>query len=199
MSFALRFVRAIDVMSEKLGWVSKILVIITVAVGFYNVAARYLGRFVGMQLSSNLLIELQWYLYSLVFFFGFAYIFKHGVNVRVDFIYANMPKKRKALIDFWGHLFFLVPFILLGIYVTINPVLYSWGRLPNGSWGMWEMSPDPSGLPRAPIKTMIILAFITLFLQVVAEIIKLYWVIKEKDVDIVVEELGTSEEPLRIE
>ncbi len=199
MSFALRFVRAVDAMSEKLGWVAKMLVIVTVAVGFYNVAARYLGRFVGAQLSSNLLIELQWYLFSLVFFFGFAYIFKHGINVRVDFIYANMPTKRKALIDFWGHLLFLIPFILMGIYVTISPVMYSWGRLPNGTWGMWEMSPDPSGLPRAPIKTMIILAFITLILQVIAEIIKLYWIIKEKEVDVVVEELGTSEAPLRIE
>ncbi len=60
----------------------------------------------------------------------------------------------------------------MGIYVTISPVLYSWGRLPDGSWGTWEISPDPNGLPRAPIKTMIIVAFVTLLLQAIAQLIK---------------------------
>ena len=100
----LRISSLIDSLSERVGGVSVLLVIVTVAVGFYNVLVRYLGQFIGMQLSSNLFIELQWYLYSLVFFLGFAYILKNGINVRVDFIYANWSKKRQALIDFWGHL-----------------------------------------------------------------------------------------------
>lgn len=197
--FVLGYVHTIDAFSEILGTIGTHLVLITVFIGFYNVVARYIGRFVGLTLSSNVLIELQWYLYSLVFFFGFAYILKHGINVRVDFIYANMRKKTKALIDFWGHLIFMVPFTLLGVYVTINPVLYSWGRLTNGTWGTWEMSPDPGGLPRAPIKSMIILAFVSLFLQFISELIKLFLVIIGKDEDIEVEELGDTEAPLRIE
>jgi TRAP-type mannitol/chloroaromatic compound transport system permease small subunit len=50
--------------------------------------------------------------------------------------------------------------------------MISWGRLPNGNWGTWEMSPDPEGLPRAPIKTMIIVAFGLLLLQSIAQAIK---------------------------
>ncbi len=168
------YVDVIDRIAEFTGWISQMLVILVVVVGFYNVAARYFGRFVGMQLSSNVFIETQWYLYSLVFFFGFNYIMKHGINVRVDFLYAKWPRTRQAAVDFWGHLFFLVPFCLIAIWVTINPVLTSWGRLSNGTWGTWELSPDPSGLPRAPIKTMIIIAFVLLLLQAIAEIIKLY-------------------------
>ena len=61
-----------------------------------------LGQFIGVQLTSNLFIEMQWYLYSLVFFLGFAYILENGINVRVDFIYANWSKKRKALLDSLG-------------------------------------------------------------------------------------------------
>ena len=66
----------IDNISERVGGVSVWLVIVTVAVGFYNVLVRYLGQYIGVQLSSNLFIEMQWYLYSLVFFLGFAYILK---------------------------------------------------------------------------------------------------------------------------
>lgn len=192
-----KYIQIADAISERLGWLSMLLVVITVGIGFYNVIARYLGRFIGMQLSSNVFIETQWYLYSLVFFLGFVYILKHGINVRVDFIYAKWPKERKAKLDFWGHLLFLVPFCLMGIWVTVNPVLTSWGRQPGGTWGMWELSPDPSGLPRAPIKTMIIVAFVLLLLQTIAELIKLWDVAHGQDIDL--EELGSSEAPLRIE
>lgn len=192
-----KYTQITDIISEKLGWLSMLLVVFTVVIGFYNVVARYLGRFIGMQLSSNVFIETQWYLYSLVFFLGFAYILKHGINVRVDFIYAKWPKERKAKLDFWGHLLFLVPFCIMGIWVTVNPVLSSWGRQPNGTWGTWELSPDPSGLPRAPIKTMIIVAFVLLLLQTVAELIKLWDVAHGQDIDL--EELGSGEAPLRIE
>ena len=192
------FVRMMDNISERLGWLSTMIVIATVAVGFYNVAARYLGRFIGVQLSSNVFIEMQWYMYSLVFFFGFAYLLKNGGNVRVDFIYADWPKKRKARLDFWGHLLFLVPFCLLGIYVTYNPILTSWGLQANGTWGAWEMSPDAGGLPRAPIKTMMIVAFTVLLFQTFAELIKLLAILRDEEDQLGFEQVE-SDAPLRIE
>lgn len=188
MQSLLKFSRIIDAISERLGWLSMMLVILTVAIGFYNVLVRYIGRFIGMQLSSNVFIETQWYLFSLVFFLSFGYILKHGINVRVDFIYTHWTKRSKALLDFWGHLLFLLPYCLLGIWVTINPVITSWTQ--------WEISPDPSGLPRAPIKSMIIVAFVMLTLQTISELIKLWAVIRGED--IFVEELELDA-PLRIE
>jgi TRAP-type mannitol/chloroaromatic compound transport system permease small subunit len=168
----LRMAHAIDALTEWLGHASSVLVIVVVAVGFYNVLARYLGRFIGINLASNFYIEAQWYLYSLVFFLGFAYILKHDINVRVDFLYTHWSDKTKAWINLCGTLLFLIPFCVMGIWVTFNPVMTSWGRLPNGAWGAWEMSPDPDGLPRAPLKSMIIVAFITLLLQAISQLIK---------------------------
>lgn len=167
----------IDDVTEKVGRLSDWIVILTIAVGFYNVTARYLGRFIGLRLSSNAFIELQWYLFSLIFFLGFAYILKHGANVRVDFLYTNWSDKRRALVDLLGTTLFLIPFCIMGIYVTINPVLLSWGRLPNGSWGTWELSPDADGLPRAPIKTMIIVAFVMLLAQGISQAIKYFAIV----------------------
>jgi TRAP-type mannitol/chloroaromatic compound transport system permease small subunit len=168
----LKFSQFIDNGADKLGWLSNWLVLLTIGVGFFNVVVRYMGRFIGVQLSSNALLELQWYLFSLTFLFGFVYILRHGENVRVDFLYTNMSEKNRALVDFMGTVLFLIPFCLIGIWVTINPVLQSWGRLSDGSWGTWEISSDANGLPRAPIKTMVPIALLLLLLQSISQAIK---------------------------
>jgi TRAP-type mannitol/chloroaromatic compound transport system permease small subunit len=172
MRSLLKIASAIDNFTEKLSWLLNWLVLLTVGVGFYNVMARYLGRFIGMQLASNAFIELQWYLFSILFLLGFAYILKHEENVRVDFLYANLNQKQRSLVDFWGTVLFLIPFCLIGIWVTFNPVLESWGRLPDGSWGTWEISSDANGLPRAPIKTMIPIGLLLLLGQSISQAIK---------------------------
>jgi TRAP-type mannitol/chloroaromatic compound transport system permease small subunit len=168
----LKISQAIDRFIEKLGWLINWLVLLTVSIGFYNVIARYLGRFISLKLSSNALIELQWYLFSMLFLAGFAYILKHGDNVRVDFLYSKFNLKQKSLVDFLGTVLFLIPFCILGIWVTFNPVLQSWGHLSDGSWGSWEISPDANGLPRAPIKTMIPVGLGLLLLQSISQAIK---------------------------
>lgn len=172
MRTLLKLSAAIDAVSELFGQLANWIVLITIAIGFYNVAVRFTGRWTGLQLSSNVYIELQQYLFSLIFLLGFAYILKHGINVRVDFLYARWSDRTRALIDLVGTLAFLIPFCIIGIYVTISPVLTSWGRLPDGTWGAWEMSPDANGLPRAPIKSMIIVAFTLLLMQAISQTIK---------------------------
>lgn len=172
MRSLLKFSRVIDTFTEKLGFLTKWIILLTVGVGFYNVMARYIGRFIGMTLSSNVFIELQWYLFSLAFLLGFAYILKHGENVRVDFIYSHWNERQRSLVDLLGTVLFLIPFCLIGIWVTFNPVLQSWGYLPNGTWGTWEVSSDANGLPRAPIKTMIPVGLLLLLLQSISQAIK---------------------------
>lgn len=168
----LKISSAIDTLTDKLEPLINWLILLAVGVGFYNVMARYLGRFIGVTLASNTFIELQWYIFSLVFLLGFAYILKHGENVRVDFFYANFTEKQRSLIDFFGTILFLIPFCLIGIWVTFNPVLQSWGYLSDGTWGTWEISSDADGLPRAPIKTMLPVGLLLLLLQSISQAIK---------------------------
>jgi TRAP-type mannitol/chloroaromatic compound transport system permease small subunit len=172
ISKLLKISQFIDNCADKLGWLSNWLVLLTIGVGFFNFLARYMGRFIGIQLSSNALLELQWYLFSLTFLSGFVYILRHGENVRVDFFYANFSEKKRALVDFFGTILFLIPFCLIGIWVLINPVLQSWGRLSDGSWGTWEISSDANGLPRAPIKTMVPIGLLLLLIQSISQAIK---------------------------
>lgn len=168
----LKFAHGVDRIAEWLGRLSIYLILVLVVIGFYNVAVRYLGRFIGQNLSSTRLLELQWYIYSVIFLLIFAYNLKHNVNVRVDILYARWSVKRQAWINLLGTILFIVPLAIIGIWVTITPVMQSWGQLPNGTFGPWEMSPDPDGLPRAPIKSFIIVAFVLLLLQALAQIVK---------------------------
>jgi TRAP-type mannitol/chloroaromatic compound transport system permease small subunit len=169
----------IDRLTEWCAKLNILIVTALIAIGFLNVVGRFSGRFVGMRLTSNAIIELQWYMFSILFFLSFSYVLKHNLNVRVDFLYAKWTPKRKALVDIIGHLLFFIPFCIIGIYVSYGPVMRSWGLLPDGTFGQWELSPDPDGLPRAPIKTMIIVSFVLLLLQLFAEIIKKIGVLKE--------------------
>ena len=168
----LRFSRGIDTLMEWVGALSMMLVTLLLGVGIYNVIVRYVGRLTQRNLASNTLLEAQWYLFSVIFFLGFAFILKRNTHVRVDFLYQNFGPKARARVNLFGTLVFLLPFCLLGIYVTFEPVLRSWGLRPDGSWGMWEMSPDAGGLPRAPLKSMILVAFALLILQGVSDAIK---------------------------
>jgi TRAP-type mannitol/chloroaromatic compound transport system permease small subunit len=180
MAGFLKFSQWIDNITERFGQASAFCVLMTVLIGFYNVIARYLGKFMGVKLTTNMLIELQWYFFSLTFLFGFAYILKHGLNVRVDFLYANWQPKTKVWVDLIGHTFFLITFCVIGLYVTTYPILQSWGQLPDGTFGTWELSPDPDGLPRAPIKSVLWVGLGMLLLQTVSEIIKNISVIREE-------------------
>ncbi|MBK8432866.1 MAG: TRAP transporter small permease subunit [Chloroflexi bacterium] len=196
MTILKKFVDVVEMISEFFGWLSQMIVVLLIVIGFGNVVLRYVGQYMGTKLTSNAFIEWQWYLYTLVFLFGFAYILKNGINVRVDFWFANQSDRRKAWIDLIGHLLALIPFCILAIYVTWNPVLRSWGLLPNGTWGTWEISPDPDGLPRAPIKSMVIVAFVMLLLQAIAEVIKLIATLRGQAHLFQLEKLDA---PLRIE
>jgi TRAP-type mannitol/chloroaromatic compound transport system permease small subunit len=198
MQALLRLSSAIDAGIERIGRLTGWMITFMILIGLYNVIVRYLGRYIGRTLSSNLYLELQWYLFSIVFLFGFAYVLRYNQNVRVDFLYAKWPAKRRALINLAGDLLFLVPFCILGIIVALNPVLASWGRLPDGSWGEWEISPDANGLPRAPIKSMIIIGFVLLLLQAISEIIKHVAVLTDSAaIEIVAE--AEDYQPLRTE
>lgn len=141
-----------------------------IGVGVWNVLGRYLGNAIGQNLSSNALIETQWYLFDLVFLLGAAYTLQHNEHVRVDVFYDRWNKRRQAMANLFGTLVFLLPFSALVIY-------FSWGSVLQ-SWAVRETSPDPGGLARYPIKSMIIVSFLLLIAQGISDAIKNWAIIK---------------------
>ncbi|MCY3538745.1 MAG: TRAP transporter small permease subunit [bacterium] len=154
-----------DGITDACGWTSRLLVAILIPVGFLNVFLRYVGRYTEAQLVNNTWIEAQWYLYGILFLLMFPYLLRYNGNVRVDFWYAERSEKVKARIDLIGHLIALIPFSALAIWVSWKPVM--------NSWSIWEVSPDPGGLPRAPLKALILVSFVLLGFQAIATLIRL--------------------------
>ena len=135
-----------------------------VLLGAWNAIARYAGRFTDLNLSSNAYLELQWYLFSALFLLGAAYTLKRDEHVRVDVLHAVLPARVRLWIEFSGTVLFLIPFCVFMIWSSWFTVYQSWRILEN--------SPDPGGLPRYPVKTLIPLAFALLLLQGVAHLIR---------------------------
>ena len=162
----------IDRAHERLGSVVSWLLLAMVLIGAFNAVARYLGRFMSTNLSSNAWLELQWYLFSLVFLLGAAYTLKQDAHVRVDVLYGRFSARGQAWVDFLGTLFFLLPFAIFGIWTSLPSVRESWKIL--------EVSNDPGGLPRYPLKTFIPIAFVLLFLQGLSEAHKAWRTLREK-------------------
>jgi TRAP-type mannitol/chloroaromatic compound transport system permease small subunit len=164
MTLLKRFSDAVDGLNERIGAAIRWLALLMVLLGAFNAIARYLTKYTGVSLASNAYTELQWYFFSLIFLLGAAYGFRHDVHVRVDVLFARLSAKTQAWIDLAGTVLFLIPFCILMLWV-------SWPAVRN-SWSIREVSPDPGGLPRYPIKAVILLCFVLLLLQALSHIIK---------------------------
>ena len=161
---AARWVARIDRISERIGQAISWLVVLMILVGAFNAIVRYLSRFTGWNLSSNAYLEAQWYLFSVVFLLGGAYALERGAHVRVDVFYARLSLHGQAWIDFFGTVAFLIPFAVVGVFLSLPSV--------RNAWSTWETSPDPGGLVRYPIKSVLPIGFLLLLMQAAAELMR---------------------------
>lgn len=153
----------IDRFNAWIGRQCRWLVLAMVILGAFNALARFGGKYLGLNLASNSYLELQWYLFSLLFLLASAYTLQRDQHVRVDVLYGRLSDRLKTWVNLVGGLLFLLPFSLAAL-------VFSWPSVRN-SWQVWEQSADPGGLARYPIKTAILVCFILLFLQGFAQII----------------------------
>lgn len=160
----MRVAATIDRITAGTGRIVGWLAVVMVVLGAFNAIARYLGRFTGRNLSSNAYLEAQWYLFSLIFLLGAAYALQRDAHVRVDVLFARFSDTVRAWINILGTIFLLIPFCIFVLWS-------SWPAVRN-SWSIREVSPDPGGLPRYPLKAVILLCFLLLLLQAVSELIK---------------------------
>lgn len=151
--------RAIDALNERIGRAACWLTLVVVLVATVNALLRY-----GLRVGSNAFLEVQWYMFALIFLFGAAFTLARGGHVRVDVLYGRQTPRRQAWIDIIGGVLFFLP-TTIAIAVLSLPMVMA-------SIEVWEHSPDVGGLARWPIKLAIPVAFTLLTLQGVSEIIK---------------------------
>lgn len=155
---------AIDGLNDRIGVVTRWMAFLMVLIGAISAVVRYFARSQQWTLNLTPATEAQWYLFSMIFLMGAAYGLNHDVHVRVDVMYERMSAKTQAIIDLVGTVIFLIPFSILMLYVSFPAVQVS--------FSVRESSPDPGGLPRYPIKALILVSFVLLLLQAFSQIVK---------------------------
>jgi TRAP-type mannitol/chloroaromatic compound transport system permease small subunit len=155
------FERVNDAVGRAAAWLTLLMVLL----GAFNAIARYLGRFTGVSLSSNVFIEAQWYLFSAVFLLAAASTAQQDGHVRVDVVYGRLGPRARDTIDLLGTLLLMLPFCVFALVM-------SWPAVEN-SFHVLEQSPDPGGLPRYPIKALIPLCFALLIVQGLSQLVRL--------------------------
>lgn len=115
-------------------------------------------------MSSNSWLELQWYLFGAAFMLAAAYTLKQNEHIRIDILYGAFSRRTQHWIDLLGHIFFLMPFVLLMSFMLVP---YAWRAYVNG-----DISTNSGGLVIWPARALLALGFILLSFQGVSEIIK---------------------------
>lgn len=159
MNFLLQFSRRVDSLSEAIGRAAIWLVLLVVLISAGNAVSRF-----AFNLSSNAMLEIQWYMFSAIFLFCAAYVLKKNEHIRIDVIAGRLSERAQNWIDVFGILVFLLPMAVL-IAWTAWPVFMN-------AWHSGEMSSNPGGLIRWPVRLMLPLGFALLILQAVSELIK---------------------------
>ncbi|PKP69703.1 MAG: C4-dicarboxylate ABC transporter [Alphaproteobacteria bacterium HGW-Alphaproteobacteria-4] len=151
--------RGIDRVNEVIGKAVSWLILVAVLVSATNAIIRKT-----MNISSNAWLELQWYLFGAAFLLAAAYTLKQNEHVRIDIVYGAMSRRVQHWIDLLGHLLFLMPFVIVMLYMLTPYVMKS---VLNG-----EVSNNSGGLVIWPAKSLLLIGFILLGLQGISEIIK---------------------------
>jgi TRAP-type mannitol/chloroaromatic compound transport system permease small subunit len=155
----LRVSEAIDWLNEKIGGVANFLVLLSAVVSAGNAMFRY-----AFSISSNGMLEAQWYMFALMVMLGTAYTLRRNEHVRVEIFYLFLSERGQLWLDLIGAIFILIPpcIFLVGL---------SWPFFMQ-SYLVNEWSANAGGLIRWPIKFVMPLGFALLVVQAVSEIIK---------------------------
>lgn len=151
--------RRIDGLNRRVGQLAYWLVLAAVLVSAGNAVVRK-----AFDVSSNALLEMQWYMFAALFLLCGGYTLLRQEHVRIDVIYLRFSRRTQVAIDIFGTLVFLLPMSLLMLYL-------SWPYFVD-SFASGEYSANAGGLILWPVKLMMPAGFALLALQGVSELIK---------------------------
>jgi len=159
VTLLLKLSQLIDWISERVGKGTFWLVLIMTIISAGNAVVRFAFNY-----SSNGLLEIQWYLFAAIFLLCSPYTLQKNEHVRIDVLSGKLSPRGLAVIDIIGSLFFLLPMVVLVLYLSVPLVA--------DSYHISEMSANAGGLIRWPVKILLPLGFTLLALQGISELIK---------------------------
>ena len=159
MTLLLKLSQLIDWLTERVGKGAFWLVLIMTLISAGNASYRFVFND-----SSNGLLEIQWYLFAAVFLLCAPYTLQRNEHVRIDVLSGKLSPRGLAVIDIIGTLFFLLPMVIVVLWLSLPLVAES--------YKINEYSANAGGLIRWPVKILLPIGFTLLALQGVSELIK---------------------------
>lgn len=151
--------RAIDAANTVIGKAVSWLILAAIFISAINAVSRKV-----FHLSSNAWLEAQWYLFSAAFLIAAGWTLLDNEHVKVDLVYGALSRRGQIWIEILGTIFFLLPFCLITIYLSV-PIVIS-------KFISSEVSNNTGGLLLWPVWAMMPLGFLLLALQGISELIK---------------------------
>ncbi len=164
-------VQIIERVTGSVGYVTALIVLPLALATVYDVFARYV-----LLEPTIWAFELGYSLTGAHFLLGAAITLQRGGHIRIDLIYAKLPRKWRAGLDLTFYLFLLLPFLVLlsdALADYALRALESGERTGQSAW-------NP---PIWPLRVVIASSFVLLGLQVVAEILKSVAVLIGRPID----------------
>ncbi|MCX7164110.1 MAG: TRAP transporter small permease subunit [Betaproteobacteria bacterium] len=181
MQGLLKLSSLIDGLNERVGRAMIWLVLIVVVISAGNAVVRFT-----FNMSSNALLEIQWYLFSAIFLLSAGYVLKRNEHIRIDVLIGRFSERTQNWVDVFGFLVFLLPMALIIGYL-------SWPVFTM-AWTSGEMSSNPGGLIRWPVRLMMPVGFALLILQGISELVKRLAFLSGAGRNVLIKEGGPSAE-----
>jgi TRAP-type mannitol/chloroaromatic compound transport system permease small subunit len=151
--------KGIDVFSRKEGEIGALLIVPLTVVVIYNVIMRYV-----FDMPTIWGFELTTFLYGIHYMLGLSYTYVHGGHVKVDVLTTRFSTRTQAIINIITN---------VGIFLPVFSLLTIWSfKYAFTSTVELEHNSTSWGPPIYPIKIIMALSFLFLFIQGVSELLK---------------------------
>ncbi len=178
--------KIIDGINTVVGKLTMWLILATTMISAGNALVRKI-----FNISSNGLLEVQWYLFAAVFLLGAGYGFLKNSHVRIDFISSKLTNRARNWIDVVGIVGVLFPFCIIIISL-------GWPFFVQ-AFTSGEMSQNAGGLIRWPAYILIPVGFILLMLQGFSELIKRIAFLRGQGPDVLEAEENKSDDQKKLD
>ena len=142
-------------------WFAPVLMVIVI----YDVGSRYFGLPKPFGLNSTMVQEAEYWAHTVLFALVIGYAYTRQAHVRIDLLRERLPVKARYLIEIFGILFFLFPYVAVavvytGVYARISFVEHEVSSSTIGLTNLWIL------------KSFLPLMFVLIGLAGVSQLIK---------------------------
>lgn len=171
MSLLIKFLKAVDWMSEKSGQIGKWFALVLVFAGSYEAIARHFFNAPTVWSYDTMCMA-----GGVIYMLGASYNYRHDAHTRVDLFYMRGTPRTKAIVNVICSLFLFFPLMIIMFKLAVTWAVKAWKINEVMFTSFWYP-------PAAPYRTVFAVGLLLLILQGLARFIRdLYLIIRGEEI-----------------